>query len=251
MLITVIVITHNRAGFLPVAVRSLIRQRQDVNLDILIVDDGSTDETHLLCKELASKYGGLRYIWQENAGIAAARNTGLLGLLPETEVVTFLDSDDASPEGRFAADLQHLLADPNLDLTYGKLRMVGMIDPTTLAPPLGASYRDVCMPQLSLGLFRRRVVQRNGLFDPEFRQAEDIDFLLRMFETGAEFLQTETITLYYRRHLGNITANKSDMQRYIASALLRSSKRRRADPTRVLRKPNFELSPPVFLEDQC
>ncbi len=251
MLITVIVTAYNRAGLLPIAVRSLIRQRQDANLDILIVDDGSTDETHRLFKDLASEYGGLRYIWQDNAGIAAARNTGLLGLLPETEVVTFLDSDDASPEGRFAADLPHLLADPNLDLTYGKLRMVSMIDPITMAPPHGSSYRDVCGPQLSLGLFRRRVIERTGMFDPELRQAEDIDFLLRMFETGAQFLQTETITLYYRRHLGNITANKSDMQRYIALALLRSSKRRRADPTKVFRKPNFELSPQVLLEDKC
>ncbi|MEY4889870.1 MAG: hypothetical protein RIQ75_1000 [Pseudomonadota bacterium] len=251
MLITVVVPTFNRAEFLPIAIRSLMRQREDAKIDVLIIDDGSTDGTSRTIAALASEYPTLRYMKQDHSGIPAARNAGLAGLLPETEFVTFLDSDDASPAGRFAADLPHLLADPALDLVYGKMRMVDMIDRTTLAPPAGTSYRDACFPQLSLGLFRRSVIDKTGLFDPDLVLSEDVDFLMRMFECGARFLQTETIALYYRRHSGNITARRADMKRYFSLALLRSIKRRRSDPTRILRKPSFELLPPMLLEDKC
>jgi glycosyltransferase involved in cell wall biosynthesis len=250
MLITVVVVTHNRASFLPVAIRSLMRQRSDAALDVLVVDDGSTDATPETMAALSAEFPGLRHVRQDHAGISAARNTGLQALLPETEVVTFLDSDDSSPAGRFAADLPLLLADPACDLTYGRLRMVETIDPATLDPPPGASYRDACLPQLSLGLFRRRIIEQTGLFDLGLEQSEDLDFLLRMFESGAPFLQTQTIALYYRRHPGNITARRAHMQRFMSLALLRSTKRRRADPSRIMRKPEFDLPPPVMPGDE-
>lgn len=248
MLISVLVTTYNRAAMLPVAIASIARQRCDAEIDILIVDDGSSDDTPAVIAELARTYPNLRHVRQDNAGIAAARNTALANLLPETDFVTFLDSDDAMPEGRLAADLPHLLADPALELTYARLMAVETIDPAELAPPRACWRREGCVPQLSLALFRRSLIDRIGQFDEALLQAEDTDYLLRIFETGTRFLQTETIALYYRRHPGNITANRAEMQRSFAAALLRSSKRRRADPTRVLRTPGFTLAPPALLE---
>ena len=88
MLITVVVPTFNRAEFLPIAIRSLMRQREDAKIDVLIIDDGSTDGTSSTIAALASEYPTLRYMKQDHSGIPAARNAGLAGLLPETEFVS-------------------------------------------------------------------------------------------------------------------------------------------------------------------
>ncbi len=89
-----------------------MRQRHDADLDILVVDDGSEDATSAVLADLGRKHAEIRIIRRENGGVTAARNTGLANLLPETDFITFLDSDDVSPTGRFAADLPRFEADP-------------------------------------------------------------------------------------------------------------------------------------------
>lgn len=246
MLITVIIPTFNRAHYLYAAIRSILRQDADCVLDILIVDDGSTDETQKLVADLMERHRELRYVRQDNAGVAAARNLGLTNLLPETEIVTFLDSDDVMPKDRIATDLAALQADESLDLTYGRLMMVEEIDDLLLEVPPHSARQIMCVPQLSLALFRRAIIEKTGLFDPDLRLGEDTDFLLRMFETGARFLQTDTITLYYRRHTTNLTSDRREAKRYHAMVVLRSIRRQRADASRVLHKPDFDMGPTVY-----
>ena len=133
MTTTVIVPTYNRAPLLGRALESLLRQRQDAKLDILVVDDGSEDSTSALLADLGRKHTEIRVVRRDNGGVAAARNTGLANLLPETAFVTFLDSDDISPMGRFAADLPRFATDPDLDFTYGRMMLVDPIDDDALA----------------------------------------------------------------------------------------------------------------------
>lgn len=240
VLVTVIIPTYNRARFIARAVRSLVRQSDDVLLDIIIIDDGSTDNTPEVLSEITATYDCVRRLWQENQGVAAARNLGLLNLRPDTQIVTFLDSDDVSPEGRFAGDLPILAADPKLDLTYGRVLRVSGVDDTTLEPAGTALQADIVTVQLSSGLYRRRLLEKTGLFDLEMEQGEDTDYLLRMFEENAVFTQTDTMTLYYIRHEGNMTNDIKQSERYFARALLKSVRRRKADPSRVLRTPSFD-----------
>jgi hypothetical protein len=75
----------------------------------------------------------------------------------------------------------------------------------------------------------------------DFVQAEDTDYILRVFETDTRFVQTDTLCLYYRRHPGNMTARRDETRRFFALALLKSMRRRKADPTRRLVKPDFEV----------
>ena len=84
MKITFIIPTYNRASFLPMAVRSVFDQHGSYDLDVLIVDDGSTDNTPDVITEICQSYPQVRTVRQENAGISAARNTGLRNLLDET-----------------------------------------------------------------------------------------------------------------------------------------------------------------------
>jgi glycosyltransferase involved in cell wall biosynthesis len=243
VLTTVIIPTFNRAHLLPRAIRSLLRQEGGWPLDILVVDDGSTDGTGEVVAELARTHGTIRYIRQENGGVAAARNAGLRNLLPGTDVVGFLDSDDVAPQGRFDADLSLLAADPGLELTYGRMVLAREVDEGTLTPPPGAASPPVVGISLSAGLFRRALVERTGLLDTSLRQAEDTDYLLRVFESGVRWVQTDTVGVIYLRHDANMTKDRAEMVRCFARALQLSLRRRRADPGRVLRTPAFSLDP--------
>ena len=243
MKITVIIPTYNRVATLPRAIESLLRQGDVADLDILVIDDGSTDATPQVLAALTREHGNLRSVRQDNTGVAGARNTGLAHLLPQTQLVSFLDSDDVSPPGRFAADLPWLQADAALDLTYGRMSLVDDIEVGTLTPPSHARRVDVVGIHLSAGIFRRRLIDRIGRFDTTLRQAEDTDYLLRIFEADTAFLQTDTLCLYYLRHPGNMTRDIPEATRCFAAAIHKSMQRRRANPSIVLRKPKFVLQP--------
>lgn len=241
-MLSVIVPTYNRAATLPLALASLLAQRPAVGLDIIVIDDGSQDETPAILAGLAARHPEIRVLRQENAGVAAARNAGLAALLPQTTLVSFLDSDDVSPAGRFAADLPLLAADPGLALTYGRMELTDAIDPATMAPAEGARRARMLGIHLSCTIYRRALIESVGLFDTGLRQAEDTDYLLRTFETGAPWLQTDTVCVTYLRHPGNMTRDKAEVQRCFTAALARSLRRRRADPTITLRLPKFEAA---------
>ncbi|MBW0159689.1 glycosyltransferase family 2 protein [Sedimentimonas flavescens] len=242
-MLTVIVPTYNRLELLRIAVASLLTQKDTlpVALDVLVVDDGSSDGTSDWLSELQRGEPSLRVVRQENGGVTDARNTGLAQLLPQTAFVTFLDSDDASPKGALAAQLAPLLDDQQLELAYGKMLMVDAIDPLSREPAEGARKLDLVGIHLSCAMFRRSLVERIGRFDPEFRQAEDTDYLLRTFEADTRFVQTDTICLYYHRHNGNMTKKQEESRRYFALAIQKSIRRRRADPSIRLVKPSFEV----------
>ncbi|MBL4929009.1 glycosyltransferase family 2 protein [Fuscibacter oryzae] len=241
MTLTVIIVTYNRLPLLPLAIRSVKRQAADLPLplDILVVDDGSTDGTADWLA--AQRQPGLRFVTQPNRGVTAARNAGLQALLAETTFVTFLDSDDISPPQALARQLADLRADPALDLVYGRMTMVDDISPQTLEPAADARRLDLVGIHLSCALFRRALIDRIGPFDPAFRQAEDTDYLLRTFEAGTRFRQTATVCLYYRRHAGNMTKRQEESRRYFALAIHKSLVRRRRDPTIRLDKPCFDI----------
>jgi len=249
MIITIIIPTYNRAEFLPRALASIAQQTCNATFDILIVDDGSTDDTPAVCAALAEKIPGIRIVRQENTGVAGARNTGLRNLLPETDVVTFLDSDDALGPDRFSADLPHL-EDPEIDLTYARMMHVADFDDATLMPTEGGECTSIRSVQLSCGLFRRNLIEKTGFFSEDMEQAEDTDYLYRVFEEGARWSETDTIAVYYIRHDGNMTNAKQVSQRYSAKALLRSIKRRRDDPRRSSIMPQLGMTKDQDIEAQ-
>lgn len=242
-MLTVIIPTYNRAHMIGNAIKSLLRQSDAAEFDILVVDDGSDDGTDTIVAALIKVHPQIRYLRQENAGVSAARNTGLLNLLPQTEIVTFLDSDDVSPVGRFAADLPLLINNPALDLTYARMMVVSELDSVTFEPTSSAQVADIVSIHLSCTLMRRALVERVGLFNTELPQAEDTDYLLRIFESGSQFQQTDTLSLYYVRHQGNLTRDTRESARCFAKAIFLSVRRRRNDPSLTLNKPAFELQP--------
>lgn len=90
-MISVIIPVYNAAPYLPEMLQSLLVQTE-CNLEILLIDDGSTDSSADICKVAAQKDARIRYIFQQNAGVSAARNRALA--LAKGEYIAFLDADD-------------------------------------------------------------------------------------------------------------------------------------------------------------
>lgn len=248
MKLGVIMPAWNRETTISAALRSLLRQGDAADLDIIVVDDGSTDGTAAVVAEMARSTPALRLVRQENRGVTRARNAGVAALAGDTDLVTFLDSDDISPAGRFAADIAHFRDDPELELVYGRMSIVDEIDEATLAPfPDGWSV-TVRGIQLGAGIYRRHLVERLGGFDESFEQGEDTDFLFRLFEQRPRVHFSDVVAVLYRRHPGNLTKDEATSRRFWMRAVMGSIRRRKADPALASLDGIFDVTPLAGVE---
>lgn len=227
MKVSVIMPAYNREAFIGTAIRSLQNQRPDADVDIIVVDDGSTDNTADIVSRIASEDPGVRLIRQPKSGVARARNTGLDNVHDDAEFVTFLDSDDACAPQRFAKELNWFRDDPQLAMTYGMMMLTQDIDDALLVPPPGAPTCTIRGIGMTNAIFRRSAIERVGRFNEDLRQAEDFDFLLRFFELPLKYLLIDQVSIFYRRHPGNMTKDKDEAQRDFLRSLVLSARRRR------------------------
>jgi len=105
--LTVVVPLYNVEEYLGACLTSLAEQAL-ADLEVVLVDDGSTDNGPALAQEFAERDPRFRLIRQENAGLGAARNAGVRGAHPEAEFLTFVDSDDVVPPGAYERMLAEL-----------------------------------------------------------------------------------------------------------------------------------------------
>lgn len=181
--VSVIITTHNRPRLLPRAVESARGAASDV--EIIVVDDASTDETAEVCRALR----GVRYVRAErNQGVAGARNLGLLA--STCEFVNFLDDDDVRLPGTLDEQAEVLESTPDAGLVYGQAHM-GDQD----CAPTGSFYPEHClrgdvfwellernfMPCGSV-LFRKSCFGRVGLLDRNVAGIDDWDMWVRIAE---------------------------------------------------------------------
>lgn len=247
MKLSVIMPVYNRERYVASALRSLIRQRGAADLDIIVIDDGSTDNSAEIIRSMMSEHPCIRLFHQANMGVAGARNAGLRRLPPDAAYVSFLDSDDISLPGRFKADLACFGADPGLELAYSLMTLVDRIDDETLEPAADSRTMTLRGISLSTALFSRSLVDRIGHFDEEFEVSEDTDYLLRVFETGPRYALLDSVAIYYRRHAGNVTKGHAGQLRNHLRAIHKSMRRRKADPSLHDVQGIFELkSPPQW-----
>jgi GT2 family glycosyltransferase len=120
-LVSVIIPTYNRAYCLEQTLRSVFDQSH-TPLEVIVVDDGSTDETGDLCIQMARRDGRLRYMRQANAGVSAARNTGIGAVTGD--YVAFLDSDDLWKPWKIEVQLAAFAAVPELGMVWTDMEAV-------------------------------------------------------------------------------------------------------------------------------
>ena len=224
-LVSVIIPVLNGERFLAAAVASIRRQRYP-NLEIIVVDDGSTDGTAAVANALG---GEVRCVSQANAGPPSARNHGLE--LARGRLIAFLDADDLWTDDKLEVQMGRLLADPDLDVVMGTTQVFRPAAPTADAASLGEpAGPPVLLLSLGSALFRREVFDRVGRFDAGQRMDDDVDWFLRAVEAGARILPLGHVVQYYRRHDRNITNAREADRRFFLLALKKSLDRRRRAP---------------------
>lgn len=211
-LISVVIPTYNSSQFVAQAVRSALAQ-EDVNVEVIVVDDGSTDDT----LQVLEKYAGdIRYIRQENQGPATARNRGIAE--STGEYVAFLDADDVWLPGKCREQVQALESDRNVALVHTDVIYVDAA--TEAVVQRNIPHRRLLAGECYESLFERNgitassVMVRRGLlversgFDSSIRHAstEDYDLWLRLARCF-QFAFVDQPLVRYRLHTGNATGN--------------------------------------------
>ena len=215
--LSVIVPVYNGAKFLPQAMEN-IRRGCPAATEIILVDDGSSDET----AQVASLYSDIVFVSQVNAGPAAARNRGLA--LANGEIIAFLDVDDVWPQGSLQARLEILQQDAQTEIVLGRVRCFRVLDngETELSDPFTAF-------NIGAALYRKSVFEKVGFFDGKLRFGEDTDWFLRAREQQAAMQVLDEVTLHYRLHSGGMTHGKGASQLNVVRALKMSLDRRRSE----------------------
>ena len=200
----VIIPTYNAARFLPMALDSVIAQTFSA-WRILLVDDGSKDDTPALVQPYKDRLGDkLLYIRQDNAGLPAARNTAIRHAT--AEYLALLDADDVWLPNRLQTTYERFAAVPSAGLTYGfnaRIDSQGQLLDTfdrrnphgegRVAPYLYMRMLDLPCPTVT---FRRSCVEAIGLFDESLRASEDRDLWIRIASRFEVALIPQVIALY-------------------------------------------------------
>jgi glycosyltransferase involved in cell wall biosynthesis len=221
--VSVIVPVFEMARFLPDAIASIEAQGRD-DVEIIVVDDGSRDDTPQVIATLGDRVVAAR---QPNRGPAAARNHGID--IARGELIAFLDADDLWPAGKLARQLDRLTSEPDLDVVLGRIQYVAL-DGATL-PEVRFEDPDAKVltgVHLGSGLFRRRAFARVGTFDEQLRISEDVDWFLRAREAQLRMVILRDVMLVYRLHGSNTTRELTVRNTRIMQLLKQSLDRRRA-----------------------
>ena len=213
-LVSVIIPSYNYAVFLPQAVASVLEQRKSgLEVEVIVVDDGSTDNTAEVVRGMGED---VRYIYQENQGLSAARNTGLR--VAQGEFVAFLDADDLHTQGTLASQLQVFAAQPELDIVICRCMDFSGTSEKQIERlwSLVNSHWDVHACNANLApvhsyLMRLALARRVGFFDQTLKSCEDQDYWLRCYGLGAKVGVNTAGVVLYRKHGESMTVNRTRM----------------------------------------
>ena len=220
-LISVILPVYNMGRYVAEAVASIQAQRYEP-LEILLIDDGSTDDT----PKVAARFGdAIRYIRKPNGGAASARNTGLQEA--RGEIIATLDADDQWPENKLALQVPRLLAADEPDVVSGRIRYVELPGALMLDYRFEGPDQTVAHIHLGAALYRRRAFDQVGGFDESLRVGDDQDWFLRARELGLKVVVMHEVTLLYRLHDSNMTRGATAEKLELAAVIRKSLERRR------------------------
>jgi glycosyltransferase involved in cell wall biosynthesis len=212
--VSVVIPTYNQARFIAATVESALAQTYP-DVEIIVVDDGSTDDTQAV---LSAYRDAVHYVYQQNKGLAGARNTGFLA--SRGDYLLFLDSDDLMHPDKLAVHVSLLEAEPSFGLVYSAWQQINA-DGTEVLGEVRPNRQGQLLKELLLRRFfffasaavlRRECIERVGLFDESLRWSEDADMWLRLARAGYAFGYIDQPLLQYRIHAGSMTASINPAQ---------------------------------------
>ncbi|MYH70344.1 MAG: glycosyltransferase [Gammaproteobacteria bacterium] len=213
--ISVIIPTYNRAHLLPRCLNSVVSQELKP-LEIIVVDDGSTDSTRDLVRR---DYPGIRLIPQENRGVSAARNAGIGAA--RGEWLAFIDSDDSWLPGKLNRQMQTVSEARDINIVHTDeiwIRNGVRVNPHVKHRKYGGFIFKYCLPLCVISpssvMIHRRVFDRVGLFDETLPVCEDYDLWLRICARMPVAFVCESLITKYGGHPDQLSTRYRGMDRF-------------------------------------
>lgn len=228
-LLSVIVPVYNVAPYLRQCLDSIVGQTYE-NLEILLIDDGSTDESGAICDEYGKKDKRIRVVHQENQGLSGARNTGTA--LATGDYIAFVDSDDWLDVHMYET-LMEAVETYHLDMARCAAFSSDGVHAEVLAPQKGHAQKTFAQPEIFAryfdeflckivwnAVYARRLIE--GVISPERCQSEDNYVSGRYLYRSRAMRLIDTPLYYYRQNPRSITraGNQRRLDICICTALL-------------------------------
>lgn len=225
-LVSVIIPCYNQGHYLKESIGSVLAQTYQP-IEIVVVDDGSTDNTY----EIAKTYPSVKYVYQENGGLSAARNTGIDNSMGD--FLVFLDSDDWLLPEAIAVNIEHLQENPEAVFVSGshkKISADGVIPEIRTQISLKPYHQLLHQNYIGMiaAVMFRRAIFNQYRYDTSLHSCEDYDLYLKIARDNVVINHTQDIALY-RIHSNSISGNISVMLSDVSKVLLGQKKNLRGE----------------------
>jgi len=210
--VSVIVPAYNAEAYVREAVESTVAQTV-APIEVLVVNDGSTDGTGAVVDEVAREHAVVRVIHQENGGPAVARNTAIA--VAKGEFLAFLDADDAMAPDRLEFQIGYLLAHPGTDVVIGA---VERSTETGVELPTEFLKHEMIAQEYAEGINLMAMTARAstfaslGMFDPSYRLSEDYQWLVRAHRRDVTIALVPRVVGRRRLHETNVSSAVDDVR---------------------------------------
>lgn len=229
--ISAIIPTYNRAGLLARALKSVLSQTRMPD-EIIVVDDGSTDET---AEMIAREFSRVKCISQENAGVSAARNTGITASTGTW--IALLDSDDEWMPKKLEQQVDALQQCPDLRLCHTEeiwIRNGRRVNQGLRHAKSGGMIFEQCLPLCAISpssvLLKRDLLDEVGDFDESLPACEDYDLWLRICCEHPVLFVDDPLVVKYGGHDDQLSRKHWGIDRFRIQALTKIIDSQRLSP---------------------
>lgn len=214
--VSVIIPAYNAGKYLAETIQSVLEQ-SFTDFEIIICDDGSTDNTASIAKSFSDPR--IKYQYQKNSGVSIARNNG--AEFASGKYIAFLDADDLFHRENLAKKVAVLEQPPRPALAFADCEVIDATGKHTGEKLTGKDenvledlllWNGTVIPGPSSILMTREAFEKSGGFDPEFSTAADQDFFFRIASKNKCVRVAEVLTSY-RKHSNNMHMNIALMER--------------------------------------
>lgn len=200
-LVSIVVTVYNKEAYIAETLDS-VRNQIFSDFEVIIVNDGSTDQSAKVIKKICESDKRFNLIQQTNAGVSAARNRGFS--LANGELIQFLDGDDLLLPEFLLRTVELLDKNPKTDIvhtSWERINVRGEKIGEQRAPNPSDYLKEILLGNLfapSAMLFRRSILEKAGPFLDGMTTAEDWEHIARCAKSGAKFLEISAFLARYR-----------------------------------------------------
>jgi glycosyltransferase involved in cell wall biosynthesis len=215
--VSIVIPAYNAAKELPETIETVLQQSfQD--FELLIINDGSTDETESIGEQYSQQDQRIKLLSQHNQGVSSARNYGIQESVGE--YIAFLDSDDLWKSSKLAAHVQHLDLYPELGLSFARVEfmkddgcLTGQCSNLRLKNIKNEHlYQENLMCTPSNAVIRRTTLEQVGGFDECLSGMADLELFFRICWYGWKVEGLNQVLVYYRTSTNGMSAQLRNIE---------------------------------------